>query len=130
MGTVENFKGNMAPGMGNMGGMGSNMSAVGGMGSGVAGMGSSMGGMDPFPVVIHSEMLRLITLYLPNLTNIKLVHITRLLGGLIFLSVALIKGSECMGFRAFDLNCARNGSGFRGACYVTARKEKNKRTED
>ncbi|XP_032906267.1 myelin expression factor 2-like isoform X5 [Amblyraja radiata] len=45
MGTVENFKGNMAPGMGNMGGMGSNMSAVGGMGSGVAGMGSSMGEM-------------------------------------------------------------------------------------
>ncbi|XP_051896418.1 myelin expression factor 2 [Pristis pectinata] len=50
MGTIEDFRGNMAPGLGNMGGiggnmggMGSNMSAIGGMSNSVAAMGSSMG---------------------------------------------------------------------------------------
>ncbi|XP_072889271.1 myelin expression factor 2 [Hemitrygon akajei] len=43
MGTMEDFRGNLAPGLGNMGGVGGSMSAIGGISSSVAAMGSTMG---------------------------------------------------------------------------------------
>ncbi|XP_072134274.1 myelin expression factor 2 [Mobula birostris] len=43
MSTMEDFRGNLAPGLGNMGGVGGGMSAIGGISSSVAAMGSTIG---------------------------------------------------------------------------------------